>query len=236
MTESWWRDGVLYQIYPRSFADSNGDGIGDLRGIIARLDHLEWLGDRRHLAQPDDPVAERGLGLRRRRLLRACTRISARSTDLDALIAEAGAARDPRPARPRPEPHERPPSLVPTRSAAATPAPRLLRLGRPDDGSPPTTGARSSAALRLDARRGATGQLLPAPLPRRAARPELVERGGARGVRRASCASGSGAGSRVPDRRLPRDRQGPRAARRPARPARGPPADRARAGSSRSTR
>jgi alpha-glucosidase len=41
---SWWRDGVLYQIYPRSWADSNGDGVGDLRGIIARLDYLEWLG------------------------------------------------------------------------------------------------------------------------------------------------------------------------------------------------
>ena len=41
---SWWRNGVLYQIYPRSFADANGDGIGDLRGIASRLDHLEWLG------------------------------------------------------------------------------------------------------------------------------------------------------------------------------------------------
>jgi alpha-glucosidase len=40
----WWRDGVLYQIYPRSFADSNGDGVGDLQGVIDHLDYLEWLG------------------------------------------------------------------------------------------------------------------------------------------------------------------------------------------------
>ena len=44
MSGPWWRDGVLYQIYPRSFADSNRDGIGDLRGIVDRLDYLEWLG------------------------------------------------------------------------------------------------------------------------------------------------------------------------------------------------
>lgn len=40
----WWHSAVIYQIYPRSFADSNGDGIGDLRGIIAHLDHLAELG------------------------------------------------------------------------------------------------------------------------------------------------------------------------------------------------
>ena len=37
MTTDWWRDAVIYQIYPRSFRDSNGDGIGDLNGIRERL-------------------------------------------------------------------------------------------------------------------------------------------------------------------------------------------------------
>ncbi|HMI87190.1 MAG TPA: alpha-amylase family glycosyl hydrolase [Polyangiaceae bacterium] len=40
----WWHRGVVYQIYPRSFQDSNGDGVGDLPGIRARLDYLVWLG------------------------------------------------------------------------------------------------------------------------------------------------------------------------------------------------
>lgn len=43
-TKAWWKEEVIYQIYPRSFKDSNGDGIGDLRGIISKLDYLKKLG------------------------------------------------------------------------------------------------------------------------------------------------------------------------------------------------
>ncbi len=42
--DPWWRDAVVYQVYPRSFADGDGDGIGDLAGMADRLDHLAWLG------------------------------------------------------------------------------------------------------------------------------------------------------------------------------------------------
>ena len=44
MSEQWWKQAVIYQIYPKSFQDSNGDGIGDIPGIISRLDYLKKLG------------------------------------------------------------------------------------------------------------------------------------------------------------------------------------------------
>jgi len=43
-TNNWWKGGVIYQIYPRSYQDSNGDGIGDLAGITQRLPYIASLG------------------------------------------------------------------------------------------------------------------------------------------------------------------------------------------------
>src|SRR3954465_1937252 len=42
--QAWWRHGIFYQVYPRSFQDGDGDGVGDLNGITARLDYIASLG------------------------------------------------------------------------------------------------------------------------------------------------------------------------------------------------
>lgn len=66
MPEAWWKERVFYQVYPRSFQDSNGDGIGDLRGIISRLDYLKSLGVGAVWLCPvyDSPNADMGYDIR----------------------------------------------------------------------------------------------------------------------------------------------------------------------------
>ena len=85
----WWRDGVLYQIYPRSFADTNGDGIGDLPGITAHLDHLEWLGIDGIWLNPTMPSPNDDWGYDVADY-RAVDPALGTLEDLDELIAEAG--------------------------------------------------------------------------------------------------------------------------------------------------
>ncbi len=58
----WWRDGVIYQIYPRSFADSNGDGLGDLPGITCHLDYLHELGIDAIWLSPFYPTPDKDFG------------------------------------------------------------------------------------------------------------------------------------------------------------------------------
>lgn len=90
MNVPWWKTGVVYQIYPRSFADSNADGVGDLAGIRAKLDHLAWLGIDAIWLSPiyPSPMADFGYDV-----ADYCDvdPVFGSLADLDSLIAEAHA-------------------------------------------------------------------------------------------------------------------------------------------------
>jgi alpha-glucosidase len=84
----WWQTGVIYQIYPRSFMDGNGDGVGDLAGIISRLDYLQWLGVNALWLSPiyPSPMADFGYDISDYKNVHP---LFGSLNDLDRLIAEA---------------------------------------------------------------------------------------------------------------------------------------------------
>ena len=89
MNRYWWQDTNIYQIYPRSFQDSNGDGIGDLRGIISRLDYLKTLGVETIWLSPINasPMVDNGYDISDYYKIEP---VFGTNEDMDELIAEAG--------------------------------------------------------------------------------------------------------------------------------------------------
>lgn len=87
LVRTWWKEAIFYQVYPRSFQDSNGDGIGDLRGIISRLDYLQALGVDALWLSPvyDSPMDDNGYDIRDYRAILAEFGTMA---DFDDLLAE----------------------------------------------------------------------------------------------------------------------------------------------------
>jgi alpha-glucosidase len=88
MEMAWWQRGIVYQVYPRSFQDSDGDGIGDLRGMTARLDHLVALGVDAVWLSPiyPSPMADFGYDISD---YTGIDPVFGRMADFDALIARA---------------------------------------------------------------------------------------------------------------------------------------------------
>ncbi|HXJ28643.1 MAG TPA: alpha-amylase family glycosyl hydrolase, partial [Streptosporangiaceae bacterium] len=86
----WWQGAVLYQLYVRSWQDSNGDGYGDLRGLLSRLDHLSWLGVDAIWLSPTMPSPDQDWGYDVSDYLGVHPELGTLA-DLDELIGAAGA-------------------------------------------------------------------------------------------------------------------------------------------------
>ena len=206
----WWRQAVVYQVYPRSFADANGDGIGDLRGILSRVPTSSTR-DRRRLAQPVLPVGARRRRLRRRRLprrrpaARHARRTSTRwSSALHARGIRVIVDIVPNHTSDRHEWFQEALAAPAARRPATATSSATARAGR------------RAAAHRLASRRSAappgSGRrraVVPAPLRGRAARPQLGQPRGARRLPADPALLVRPRRRRLPHRRRPRARQGP---------------------------
>ena len=109
--DRWWHGGVFYQIYPRSYADSNGDGVGDLPGIVSKLDHLARLGITAVWLSPVTCSPNRDWGYDVSDY-RDIDPSFGTLDDLDTLVARGGRAGHPHPDGPGAQPHQRSARLV----------------------------------------------------------------------------------------------------------------------------
>ena len=109
--EFWWRHGIFYQIYPRSFQDSDADGVGDLAGIIERLPYLKALGIDAIWLSPifPSPMADFGYDISD---YTGIDPLFGTMGDFDALVGRRARRRAQGHPRSRAQPHLRPASLV----------------------------------------------------------------------------------------------------------------------------
>ena len=219
-----WKRWVVYQIYPRSFADANGDGVGDLRGIIEHVDHLDRLGVDVVWLSPvyRSPMDDNGYDISD---YRDVDPLFGTLADLDELIDALHARGHPAADGPRGQPHQRRAPVV--RGVAVEPGQpeaRLVLVARRAAGPRPRhprCGADQLgvALLRVDLGVGREDRaVLPARLLPQAARPELGEPGRPRRrVRHDALVAGPGR-RRLPHGRRQHAQQGPGAARLDASP------------------
>ena len=196
-TPHWWRQAVVYQVYPRSFADASGDGIGDVRGITSRADYLAALGVDAVWVSPFYPsaLADGGYDVDD---YRDVDPVLGTLEDFDELVAALHARGVRVIVDIVPEPLLGPARVVPRRAGGGPRVPRARALRLPRRHRPRRLGAaqRLGVGLRrtgLGAR--ARRPVVPPHVRPRAARLQLGPPGGPRGLPRARCASGPTAAS-----------------------------------------
>ena len=217
---TWWKHAVIYEIYPRSFQDSNGDGIGDLNGITQRLDYLQKLGVDAIWISPMYPLAAGRLRLRRLRLSKRRSPVR-HPRRLRPPRRRGQGAQHPRHPRHGPQPHLRQAPVVHRRRQLThQPQTRLVRLERRQTRHRPERPRRprptQQLGLPLRRLRVAVGSRRPPVLLSQvlqaAARPELAQPRRRKGHVRRDAVLARPRSSRLPPRRRPH------ALRRPAAP------------------